>query len=454
MTLRERMWISLRHMKSGIVGVLLVILATSVGIALAASTAAFIRAYRIQTKQLLNNPVYREVNVQVLGLGEAEFDTPVVEIEAEKIRSGLLYMSTVAEAVESVPAVDYAYTLDRFTIQTTASLMKLEESKSRKRSSGGESKEDDADEEVDAKRELKPERSLVELPLDQFPVVRTTNDFFTAYGIAAEEGFLFTREDLEAGNPMIVLGSELTETLFPSGGAVGARVSLWYQTFTVSGILEPTSYTHPDDQMPYNRMAFLPAVVMEKAWGKRSFVSNIRFAATDSVDIQPAVLQLTSYFANSHPDTNVMITASIDELMRERRTLSRVIAVLVFLTAVGLFIAAINLFNLMLIRIVKHTKGIGIMRALGWTESDIFRQFMNESILMCLTGAAIGTAVSPLVFRLLHNTIVSGEGFATQTFGLDLIIGAAAGLVFSLLFGLYPAYLAKNTDASTAVRSE
>ena len=48
----------------------------------------------------------------------------------------------------------------------------------------------------------------------------------------------------------------------------------------------------------------------------------------------------------------------------------------------------------------------------------------------------------------------TGKGFATGTFGLDLIIGATVGLVFSLLFGLYPAVLAKNTDTSAAIRSE
>ena len=60
MTAHDRLWISLRHMKTGVVGVLLVVVATAIGIALAASTSAFIRAYREQTKRLLNHPVYRK----------------------------------------------------------------------------------------------------------------------------------------------------------------------------------------------------------------------------------------------------------------------------------------------------------------------------------------------------------------------------------------------------------
>jgi putative ABC transport system permease protein len=128
--------------------------------------------------------------------------------------------------------------------------------------------------------------------------------------------------------------------------------------------------------------------------------------------------------------------------------------VLVFLSGVGLLIAAINILNLMLIRIIKHTKSIGIMRALGSTRRGILRQFMNESALMCVVGALIGTAISPQVYRLLQTVFVSSEGFASQTFGLDLMAGAAVGLLFSLVFGLYPAFLAKNTDATLAIRAE
>jgi putative ABC transport system permease protein len=308
---------------------------------------------------------------------------------------------------------------------------------------------------ADNRRAPQLDRTVITaLPVDGFPGYATSIDFFTAYGLRAAEGTLFIQDDLDAGNLVIVLGSELAETLFPRGGAVGARISLWYQTVTVVGILEPTPLVDSVDLTPYNAAAFTPMATLAKAWSERAFVSNMRFATSDSEDAEAAVAQVTSYFESAHPDTNLMITSSIGQLKDERRTLSRTIVVLVFLTAVGLFIAAINLLNLMLIRIVKHTKNIGIMRALGWSRRDIFRQFMSESALMCVIGAVIGTAVSPLVYELLQTTIISGEGFASQTFVLDLIVGAAMGLLFSLAFGLYPAYLAKDTDTSAAVRTE
>ena len=429
------------------------------------------RAYGEQTRRLLNNPVYREVLVEVLGVGETEMITPVVEIGVTDKKSSFLNMEDMREAAEAAPAVKYAYVLERDTIMTTDSLMRLgkfEDSSNQKSQSSSVEKSQgkspdktagskdsvESKESEETSEETEEDDSLVELPIDNFPGIRTTSDFFTAYGLTAAEGFLFTQEDVDAGNLVIVLGSALSDALFPDRGAIGARVSLQFETYTVVGILEPTLLADPGDQMSYNRMAFLPQLALEKVWNKKLPITSIHFATDDSSDIQAAVNQLTAYFESAHPDANLLISTPIEKLKREQQTLSRIIAVLVFLTAVGLFIAAINLLNLMLIRIVKHTKGIGIMRALGSTRRDIFRQFMNESVLMCIAGALLGAVVSTQVYKLLSNAIISVDGFASKTFWLDLIVGAAAGLLFSLVFGLYPAFLAKETDTSAAVRTE
>ena len=455
MTARDRLWVSLRHMKTGVVGVLLVVLATAIGIALAASTSAFIRAYRVQTKRLLDHPVYREVLVEVLGADDIAMATPVVEIERETSRSSFMTMADMEKAAEAAPAVEYAYLSEFFEMVTTASLVRLG------KNIGDEKKETGVGRGEKASGEAAGEAAgdsagadIVKLPVDEFPGLRTTNEFFSAYGLTAADGFLFTKDDLDAGNLVIVLGSELAKILFPDGGAVGSRISLYYQTITIVGVLEPTHLAHPGNLVRYNNMAFVPQAALEKVWNKRVPITEIHFAAKSSSDLRAAVNQLATYFASAHPDANLMITDSVEELRKERQTLSRVIAVLVFISAVGLFIAAINLLNLMLIRIIKHTRGIGVMRALGTTRREVFRQFMNESALMCSAGAVIGVIVSPQVFRLLQNVIVSGEGFASQTFTLDLLAGGAVGLIFSVAFGVYPAILAKNIDASLAIRAE
>lgn len=272
--------------------------------------------------------------------------------------------------------------------------------------------------------------------------------------MAVAEGFLFTQDDLEAGNLVIVLGSELANTIFPNGDAIGTRISLYYETFTVIGMLEPSVLEDSADLTRYNEMAYVPQSSLEEAWGKRLGITDMRFTAYDSSAVRAAVNQLTTYFESVHPQIAVHVTDAVAGLRKERLTLSRVIAVLVFLSGLGLFIAAINLLNLMLIRIIKHTKGIGIMRALGTTRREIFMLFAAESVLMCVTGAIIGLTVTSPVYRLLQSTIISGPDFSSSTFSLDLVLGTVVGFLFSAAFGLYPAFVAMNTDTTLALRAE
>lgn len=438
MNIRDRLMVSLRHMKSGFVGVILVILATGIGIALAASTSAFIQGYHAQTKRILNHPVYREVRVRILGFDETEIAAPVQEIELENIRSSFLSMDDMKRAAESAPAVEHVFVLQRHDIITTAALMRF-----------------DAKGEKGIEKTVDVEPNVVlDLPLDEFPGIQTSNDFFNAYGLKTARGSLFSQEDLDAGNLVIVFGSTLADTLFPEGNAIGSKISLLSETFTVIGILEPTGITDPSDMTPYNDMAFIPQASLEKGWNKRIPITDVRFTVADSKEIQRAQGQLSTYFESVHPDASFLITASMEQLQRERQTLSRVIVVLVFLTAVGLFIAAINLLNLMLIRIIKHTKGIGIMRALGSTRGEIFRQFMTESIIMCVFGAALGMIAAPQFYKLLQTAIVAGDRMVSQALLPDLLPGAVVGLLFSIAFGLYPAVLAKNTNTTAAIRAE
>ena len=201
-------------------------------------------------------------------------------------------------------------------------------------------------------------------------------------------------------------------------------------------------------------MAFVPQSSLESAWGKRVEITDMRFTASESSHVRAAVSQLTIYFESTHPAIDVNVTDAVAELRKERLNMSRVIAVLVFLSGLGLFIAAINLLNLMLIRIIKHTKGIGIMRALGTTRREIFRLFWVESVIMCVAGAIVGLVASPRVYGLLQTTIIAASEFSSSTFTLDLVLGGVVGFVLSAAFGLYPAFVAKNIDTTLALRAE
>lgn len=555
MTLWDRFWVSIRHVRGRIVESILVIVATAVGVALVAAMVAFIRSYDTQTEYLLSHPAYRELLVETVG-NETELTEAAVPFDPEVTSEARVGIDDIALALESASLVSYGYVADRTTLstelfggfrggghgggggfagvsvapagQTPGDAQAGTSAETPEGGQGGffafpappggaaageESAEGDGGfavvEEVPAgalqfnpraggadtggeppkagatptgdapeggfaqlrgqggeRPEFNAEQFfavaddvLTELPLESFPGIRITPDYFDAYGLQVSEGSLFTVEDAEAGNQTLVLGSALASTLFPDGDAVGTKVRLGFQTYTIIGVLEPTGLTDPSDGTAVNSMGFVPNADAQVSFGGNTVrfqrgTRTIHFAVAASGTLEEAADQLQIHFDAEYGEGAVRITAPIDELRAERDKLARILAVVLFLATAALFIASINLFNLMLMRVIKRTKGIGITRAIGAARRDIFRQFLNESAFMSLIGAAIGLAVSPIVYNLLRSALISDVSAASVVYWPFLIVGAAAALAFSILFGVYPAQQAGKIDAAIAVRTE
>ena len=68
--------------------------------------------------------------------------------------------------------------------------------------------------------------------------------------------------------------------------------------------------------------------------------------------------------------------------------------VLVTATAsISLLVGGIGIMNMMLTNVTERIREIGLRKALGARASDITKQFLCESILICIMGGVIGIAL-------------------------------------------------------------
>src|SRR5690606_32788115 len=103
-----------------------------------------------------------------------------------------------------------------------------------------------------------------------------------------------------------------------------------------------------------------------------------------------------------------------------------------FITLLG---AAIGLMNIMLVAVTERTKEIGLVKAIGGKQKTIRNQFLMESVLISLGGAALGILLGVLVGNLF--AIFMNTGFVVPW--LWVIIGIIICTIVGLLSGLYPA---------------
>ncbi len=110
--------------------------------------------------------------------------------------------------------------------------------------------------------------------------------------------------------------------------------------------------------------------------------------------------------------------------------------------ALVLLIACVNVANLLLVRSAARQREVGIRMALGASRSQLFRQWITESVLLSALGGLAGLAVAQLGLKLLvhFGTAVFPRVVEATLDGRVLAFTTLVSIGTGLLFGLAPGW--------------
>ena len=117
---------------------------------------------------------------------------------------------------------------------------------------------------------------------------------------------------------------------------------------------------------------------------------------------------------------------------------------------VSLLVGGVGIMNIMLVCVSERTREIGIRMAVGARQRDIMRQFLTESVILCLAGGIIGILLghggSMIIAKILNWPMSASPVAITLAFAVSAAVGIA--------FGYYPAWKASRLDPIEALRYE
>jgi putative ABC transport system permease protein len=148
------------------------------------------------------------------------------------------------------------------------------------------------------------------------------------------------------------------------------------------------------------------------------------------------------------------------EVFEPRRLIDRVGAVFesinVFLVGIGsvsLLVAGVSTLNVMLMRTIERREEIGLLRAVGYTRSQVLRIVLAEALLLGVVGGAIGAVLSLSVGLVLAHLLLGSPMAVFAPGNVWYVLGAFVfAVVVSGAGGLYPAYRAAAADPVEALR--
>jgi putative ABC transport system permease protein len=259
----------------------------------------------------------------------------------------------------------------------------------------------------------------------------------------------------------IVLGPEITRTIFGEGDHVGKTVMVDNIPFTLVGVLQKKIQTSMNNG-PDDERAVIPYTTFRTLYGNR-YVNSVVVRPADPNDQKRIKAEIYRVLGRKYrfdpADERALGVWDFIENARINHQVS--VGVSIFLFSVGfltLLIAGVGVANVMYAIVKERTREIGIRIAVGAKRSHILAQFIFQALLIAFIGGAVGLLFSWGVVSAM-KLIPSDDGamkFLGKPILSPFIMLMTAGIlgIIGLLAGLFPARRAASVDPVESLRYE
>ena len=288
-------------------------------------------------------------------------------------------------------------------------------------------------------------------------VTGTTPSYMATYNLNTTSGTFFSDYDYQRGSAVAVLGSTAAQTLYGNSDPLGQNLRLGTIIVRVIGVLAAKGSVSgsPDNMVFIPLTAMQQAVAQQRTARGEQIISSISLKVKDVNNSSNVVQELTELLRTRHrliasAANDFRITSMEEVASTVSETMATTTMLLGAIAAISLLVGGIGVMNIMLVSVLERTREIGIRKALGARDTDIWIQFLIESAFLSLVGGLIGVALGWGAAYLVSNvwsmhTLVS----------VDIVILAVSVSVgIGLFFGFYPAWQASRLNPIEALRHD
>ncbi|HTP80008.1 MAG TPA: ABC transporter permease [Bacteroidota bacterium] len=287
--------------------------------------------------------------------------------------------------------------------------------------------------------------------LENGVVVGTGAEFLQTSAVNIAYGRFFTEGEADGGRPVCVIGTDISENLFPNENPLGKVIKVGTNAFRVIGVLEKQGnflgMQSLDDRVyvPINRFfkEFISFRGGIDIWVKASSRENM----DETKEEIRGIMRKARHLAPAQADDFAINQQ--DMLIQTFNAIGSVIAAVgLLITGLALFVGGIGIMNIMFVSVTERTREIGVRKAIGAPRRTILLQFLLESAALCLLGGIIGVIIAFPLSLIIDQVLPTAMPISVVA--VALLVSIFVGVVS----GLLPAYRASRLDPVEALRYE
>ncbi len=296
--------------------------------------------------------------------------------------------------------------------------------------------------------------------------VEASSNLFDTLGVAPALGRSFSAVEQQPGKGhVVVLSDAVWHTQFHSDRSIlGQTVRINDAPTIIIGVMPP-NFVFPAGES--TAQIWLPSPLIPKAFtrdfdsstyetiARRRSGSSIAAVGTEMNAIQKELLPLYT-----DPISATLGPVHIDpvDYRRSLNAKDERTALLALLGAVGVLwlIACANVACLMLARTAARRREMAVRSALGASHWRLVRQTLAESLLLSLTGGALGLALSQSALLFFHHSLTTqlSPNLSLHPDTRVLVALLALSSLSAVMFGVAPSRLASSVAVDQALRQD